>query len=78
MREAAFLDKIKRAGEHVIGLGGKAGDEILVPAFVLLPLLMLGVSGGMLWRDRQILGPRQRHLESLLASYDGTAPPVGN
>jgi hypothetical protein len=63
---------------HQLRAAGKAGDEILIPAFVLLPLLMLGVSGWMLWRDRRVLGPRQRHLESLLASYDGAAPPVGN
>ena len=28
MREPAFLDKIERAREHVIGLGGKACDKI--------------------------------------------------
>ena len=63
---------------HQLRAAGKAGDEILVPAFVLLPLLMLGVFGGMWWRDRQILGPRQGHLETLLAGYDGAVPPMGN
>lgn len=74
----AFMMGLMPLVVHQLRAAGKAGDEILVPAFVLLPLLMLAVFGWMLWRDRQILGPRQRHLESLLASYDGAAPPAGN
>lgn len=48
---------------------GKAGDEILVPAFVLLPALMLAIFIGMRWHDRRVLQPRQRELEELLANY---------
>ena len=74
----AFMMGLMPLVVHQLRAAGKAGDEILVPAFVLLPLLMLAVFGWMLWRDRHILGPRQRHLESLLAGYDGAAPPAGN
>ncbi len=55
---------------------GKAGDEILVPAFVMLPLLMGAIYLGMLWHQRRVLAPRQRELEALLAAYgedDGAA-----
>lgn len=55
---------------------GKAGDEILMPAFVLLPALLLGIYAGMAWYDRHTLLPRQRELEALLASY-GEAEPAG-
>ena len=48
---------------------GKAGDEILVPAFVLLPALMLGIFLGMLWHHSRVLLPRKRELEALLATY---------
>ncbi len=51
---------------------GKAGDEILLPALVLLPLLMLVIFLGMFWYHRRHLRPGQHRLESLLASYAGT------
>lgn len=48
---------------------GKAGDEIIVPAFVLLPslLVILFVSLGIHYRRRLL--PEKRSLETLLASY---------
>lgn len=52
---------------------GKAGDEILVPAFVMLPALMLCIWCGMFWHQRRVLLPRKRELEALLATYGGDA-----
>jgi len=49
---------------------GKAGDEILVPAFVIWPLITAGILGGLWWHDRRKLQPRQRELEALLKSYE--------
>jgi hypothetical protein len=49
---------------------GKAGDEILVPAFVLWPLIVAGILSAMWWHDRRKLAPRRRELESLLKSYE--------
>jgi len=54
---------------HQLRAVGKAGDEILVPAFVLLPALMLCIFLGMLWQQRRVLLPRKRELEALLATY---------
>jgi hypothetical protein len=51
---------------------GKAGDEILVPAFVVLPALMLAICAAMLWYRRRVLLPRQRELEALLITYRET------
>ena len=48
---------------------GKAGDEILVPAFVILPAFMLCVFLGMIWHHRRTLLPRKRELEALRAAY---------
>jgi hypothetical protein len=49
---------------------GKAGDEILVPAFVAWPLIAAGILAGLWWHDRRKLQPRQRELEALLKSYE--------
>jgi hypothetical protein len=49
---------------------GKAGDEILLPAFVLWPLISAGILFGLWWHDRQTLRPRQNQLQALLESYD--------
>lgn len=49
---------------------GKAGDEILVPAFVLWPLLVTAILSAMTWHYRRRLVPRQRELESLLREYE--------
>ncbi len=49
---------------------GKAGDEILTPAFVVLPAMMACVCLAMLWYRRRVLRPRRRELEGLLAAYD--------
>ena len=51
---------------------GKAGDEILVPAFVLLPVLLLGIFLAMRWHQRRVLLPRRREMEALLSTYDET------
>lgn len=51
---------------------GKAGDEILLPAFVLYPAYVLGV---LIWfgvNYRRKLRPRGVELEKLLRSYDET------
>jgi hypothetical protein len=49
---------------------GKAGDEILVPALVLWPLLAAGIGGALLYYHRRRLLPRKRQLEALLAAYE--------
>lgn len=49
---------------------GKAGDEILVPAFVLWPLLAAGIGGALLYYYRRRLLPRKRELEVLLGAYE--------
>lgn len=48
---------------------GKAGDEILVPAFVLLPLLLAAIYAGLFIYQHRVLTPRRRKLEALLAGY---------
>ena len=48
---------------------GKAGDEILVPAFVIFPLIILAIFVWSTVRYRRKLLPRKRELETLLASY---------
>lgn len=49
---------------------GKAGDEVLVPAFVLWPLISVGILLAMRYHDRRKLVPRQRELEAMLRSYE--------
>lgn len=49
---------------------GKAGNEILVPAFVLFPALMLAVLVGMAFHYRRKLLPEKAELEALLRSYE--------
>jgi hypothetical protein len=49
---------------------GKAGDEILVPAFVIWPLIAGAILLGLWWHDRRKLAPRQRELEALLKDYE--------
>lgn len=44
---------------------GKAGDEILWPAFLGWPLLAGAVLAALWWQDRHRLLPRRRHLEAL-------------
>lgn len=48
---------------------GKAGDEILHPAFVGWPLVAGAILVAMFWHDRRHLLPRQRQLEDLLRDY---------
>jgi hypothetical protein len=49
---------------------GKAGDEILIPAFVFLPAIIIAIFAGSSFRYRRRLLPRKRELEALLASYE--------
>jgi hypothetical protein len=49
---------------------GKAGDEILVPAFVILPVIIAVVLGTMGWHYARTLKPKQKELEAVLAEYD--------
>lgn len=49
---------------------GKAGDEIVFPAFVLFPALMVAILGGMLIHYRRKLLPEKTELEALLRSYE--------
>lgn len=49
---------------------GKAGDEILLPAFVIWPLIAFGIVLALWLYDRRKLQPRARHLETLLHSYE--------
>jgi hypothetical protein len=49
---------------------GKAGNEILVPAFVILPaFVVLEVCAFVIYYRRR-LRPRKRELETLLTSYE--------
>lgn len=48
---------------------GKAGDEILVPAFVIYPAYVAGMVIWVISYYRRKLLPRQRELETLLSSY---------
>lgn len=49
---------------------GKAGDEILMPAFVLFPALMVFVFVVLALRYRRTLLPQKLELETLLKSYE--------
>lgn len=49
---------------------GKAGDEILLPAFVFWPLIAAGILTALWWHDRRKLAPRQHELQALLKSYE--------
>jgi len=49
---------------------GKAGDEILWPAFVGWPLIAAAILSAMWWHDRRALAPRQRQLEELVREYE--------
>lgn len=55
---------------HQLRAAGKAGDEILLPAFAIVPLIVAGIFIASTWRYRTKLLPRQRELEALLASYE--------
>jgi hypothetical protein len=44
---------------------GKAGDEILWPAFLGWPLIAGAILAALWWQDRHRLLPRRRHLEAL-------------
>jgi hypothetical protein len=48
----------------------KAGDEILLPAFVLWPLIAIGIGATLIYHYRRKLQPEQRELEALLKSYE--------
>lgn len=48
---------------------GKAGDEILVPAWVIYPGYVAAMVAWIVWHERKKLAPRRRELEALLSSY---------
>lgn len=50
---------------------GKAGDEILLPAFVIWPLIAVGIILSLWIHDRRKLRPEKDRLESLAAAYEG-------
>lgn len=52
---------------------GKAGDEIVLPAFVGWPLIAAAILVAMWWHDRRKLVPRQHQLEQLLRDYETRA-----
>lgn len=52
---------------------GKAGDEIVLPAFVGWPLAAAAILAAMWWHDRRRLVPRQHQLEQLLRDYETRA-----
>lgn len=54
---------------HQLRAAGKAGDELLFPAFVLLPLLVAAILATMAWCCRTRLLPRRRELREMLAAY---------
>lgn len=54
---------------HQLRAVGKAGDEILLPAFAIYPAYVLGMIGWLVYHDRRKLAPAQRELEALLSSY---------
>lgn len=49
---------------------GKAGDEILVPAYVIYPTYVAGMVAWTIFTLRRRLQPRERELEALVKSYD--------
>lgn len=49
---------------------GKAGDEILWPAFIGWPLIAGTILSLLWWYDRSRLRPRQRQLETLRREYE--------
>lgn len=55
---------------YQLRVAGKAGDEILLPAFVGWPLIAAGILLGLWWHDRRKLQPRQHELDELLKSYE--------
>ena len=49
---------------------GKAGDEILVPAFVIWPIIAAGILAGLWAHDRRKLRPREEQFRALLKAYE--------
>jgi hypothetical protein len=72
----AALNGLMLVGMPVIVLQlravGKAGDEILLPAFVLFPALMAFVLVALFLRHRRTLLPEKAELEALLRSYESS------
>lgn len=52
---------------------GKAGDEILGPAFLGWPAVAGAILAGLWWHDRRHLRPRAKQLDNLLRELDGAA-----
>lgn len=49
---------------------GKAGEEIVLPAFLGWPLVAVGILVAMWWHDRSKLRPRQQQLQALLRDHE--------
>lgn len=52
---------------------GKAGDEILIPAFVIYPAYVVVMVGWIAWEYARKTRPRRRELEVLMADYNQPA-----
>lgn len=52
---------------------GKAGDEILIPAFVVYPTYVVLMVGWISWRYARKMLPRRKELEGLLSDYRQSA-----
>lgn len=52
---------------------GKAGDEILAPAFIGWPAVAGAILAALWWHDRRHLRPRARQLDELLREHDAAA-----
>jgi hypothetical protein len=55
---------------HQLRAVGKAGDEILLPAFVIYPAYVVGVVVWTCVHFRRKVLPEKRRLEELLRSYE--------
>jgi hypothetical protein len=55
---------------HQLRAVGKAGDEILVPGFIVFPSILLVILAAISFRYRRKLLPEKAELEDLLQSYE--------
>lgn len=54
---------------HQLRAVGKAGDEILLPAYGIYPAYVIAMVTWLVWHDRRKLKPRHDELQALLMSY---------
>ena len=57
---------------YQLRIAGKAGDEIVAPACVVAPMVLLAICAAMLRYRRRVLLPRQQELQALLITYRET------